>query len=93
MSDVRVDFQNGGIPKNSSLKTGDKNMNLGALTIVILTTGLFLFLSVTSDTFFTYRNIYTIFYGVSIEFYAVIGFTYLLIMGEVDLSIGSVYCF
>ena len=93
MSDVRVDLKTGGIPKNSPAKTEGKNLNLGALTIVILTTGLFLLLGFTSDTFFTYRNIYTIFYGVSIEFFAVIGFTYLLIMGEVDLSIGSVYCF
>jgi ribose transport system permease protein len=93
MSDVQVESQNGGLPQNSPVKTGDKNLNLGALTIIILTGGLFLFLSFTSDTFFTYRNIYTIFYGVSIEFFAVIGFTYLLIMGEVDLSVGSVYCF
>lgn len=93
MSDVQVDSQNGGLLQNSPVKTKDKNLNLGALTIIILTGGLFLLLSFTSDTFFTYRNIYTIFYGVSIEFFAIIGFTYLLIMGEVDLSIGSVYCF
>jgi ribose/xylose/arabinose/galactoside ABC-type transport system permease subunit len=93
MPDVQVDSLNGGLPQNSPVKTRGKNLNPGALTIVILTGGLFLLLSFTSDTFFTYRNIYTIFYGVSIEFFAVIGFTYLLIMGEVDLSIGSVYCF
>ena len=93
MPDVQVDSLNGGLPQNSPVKTRGKNLNPGALTIVILTGGLFLLLSFTSDTFFTYRNIYTIFYGVSIEFFAVIGFTYLLIMGEVDLSVGSVYCF
>ena len=68
MSNVRVDSQNGEVPINSSMKTEDKTLNLGALTIVILATGLFLLLGFTSDTFFTYRNIYTIFYGVSIEF-------------------------
>ena len=65
----------------------------GTLTIILLTGVLFLFLGLTSATFFSYRNIYTIFYGVSIEYFAIVGFTLLLIMGEVDLSVGSVYGF
>ena len=32
-------------------------------------------------------------YGVSFQFFAIIGFTYLMIMGEIDLSVGSVYAF
>ncbi len=80
---------------NSSEDIEKKNFSikLGALTIVLLTIGLFTIMGLLSDTFFSYSNIYTIFYGVSIEYFAVIGFTMLLIMGEVDLSVGSVYCF
>jgi ribose transport system permease protein len=65
----------------------------GTFTIVILTALLFAVLASGSDTFLSYRNIYTILYGVSIEYFAVIGFTILLIMGQVDLSVGSVYGF
>ena len=32
-------------------------------------------------------------YGVSFQFIAIIGFTYLMILGEIDLSVGSVYAF
>lgn len=70
-----------------------REFQFGTLTIILLTGVLFLFLGIASDTFFSYRNIYTIFYGVSIEYFAVLGFTLLLIMGEVDLSVGSGYCF
>ncbi len=70
-----------------------KRFSFGALTIVLITAVLFAFLTFTSDTFFTYRNIYAIFYGVSFQFIAVIGFTYLMIIGEIDLSVGSVYAF
>lgn len=78
--------------KASAVKTR-REFQFGTLTIVLLTGVLFLFLGLTSGTFFSYRNIYTIFYGVSIEYFAILGFTLLLIMGEVDLSVGSVYCF
>jgi ribose transport system permease protein len=70
-----------------------KKFSLGSLTIILITLGLFLLLTFTSDTFFTYRNIYAILYGVSFQFLAVIGFTYLMIIGEIDLSVGSVYAF
>jgi len=78
--------------KASSVKTR-RGFQFGTLTIILLTGVLFIFLGLTSKTFFSYRNIYTIFYGVSIEYFAILGFTLLLIMGEVDLSVGSVYCF
>ncbi len=73
--------------------TGKKQFNWGTLTIILLTALLFAGLTIVSDSFFTYRNIYAIFYGVSIQFFAIIGFTYLMIMGEIDLSVGSVYAF
>ncbi|MFN2282338.1 MAG: ABC transporter permease, partial [Anaerolineales bacterium] len=70
-----------------------KKFNYGSLTIVLLAASLFAFLALTSENFLTYRNIYSILYGVSFQFIAVIGFTYLMIIGEIDLSVGSVYAF
>ncbi len=70
-----------------------KKFNYGSLTIVLLAASLFVFLALTSENFLTYRNIYSILYGVSFQFIAVIGFTYLMIIGEIDLSVGSVYAF
>ena len=75
------------------LPRGRRLPALNTLTIVFLTVALFALLSLTTDTFFTYSNIYSIFFGVSIQFFALIGFTYLIIMGEIDLSIGAVYGF
>ena len=74
-------------------RVGRGGFQLGTITIIVLTAALFLVLTVTSTTFMSYSNIYTILYGLSIEFFAVIGFTYLMIMGEIDLSVGSVYGF
>lgn len=70
-----------------------KKFDFSSLTVILITLGLFVFLTLTSDTFFTYRNIYAILFGVSFQFIAIIGFTYLMIIGEIDLSVGSVYAF
>ena len=70
-----------------------RKFNFGSLTIILITAILFTYLTLTSETFFTYRNIYAILYGVSFQFIAVIGFTYLMIIGEIDLSVGSIYAF
>ncbi len=83
---------------NNSLPTAisiskKKKISFSSLTIIFLTIGLFVLLTFTSDTFFAYRNIYSILYGVSFQFIAIIGFTYLMIIGEIDLSVGSVYAF
>lgn len=75
-------------------KTNNKLRNkrhLGDNTIIGLLLVIFLFLTFTTDTFFKYENLYSIAYGVSIQFFAVIGFTFLIIMGEIDLSVGSMY--
>ena len=77
------------IPTDTSISR-KKKFNFSSLTIIFLTIGLFAFLSLTSDTFLTYRNIYSILYGVSFQFIAIIGFTFLMIIGEIDLSVGSV---
>ena len=60
-------------------------------TVILLIIALFLLLSLTSETFLAYDNLYSVIYGVSIQFFAVIGFTLLIVMGEVDLAVGSMY--
>jgi ribose transport system permease protein len=69
------------------------DVNFGRYSIFIFTSVIVLFLSFTRENFFTYNNIYSIVFGVSIEFFTIIGFTLLLIMGEIDLSVGSVFGF
>ncbi len=64
-----------------------------AWTILFLTIVFFVAVTAVRPTFLSYNNVYSILYGVSIQFFAAIGFTLLLIMGEIDLSIGSVYAF
>ena len=66
-------------------------IKLGNSTILILNLLLFLFLSLFTKTFFSVSNLYSLIYGVSIQFFAIIGFTYLLILGEIDLSVGAMY--
>ena len=76
----------------------DKNnrisdVNLGQYSIFIVNVIAFVFLTVFRENFFKYTNIYSIIFGISMEFLLVIGMTLLLIMGEIDLSIGSVFAF
>ncbi len=70
-----------------------RKFDFSTLTIFLLTIALGIGLTLTSNTFFSYSNIFSILYGVSITFFAAIGFTFLMIMGELDLSVGSVYAF
>lgn len=74
-------------------KNTRKNLDPGAMTIIFITVLLFILLSVTTKTFLSYNNIYAVLFSVSIQFYAIIGFTYLMIMGEIDMSVGSMYGF
>jgi ribose transport system permease protein len=67
--------------------------NLNTLTIVAVTVVLFVVLSVSTTNFFSYSNIYSLLFGVSIQFFALIGFTFLMIQGEIDLSVGAMYGF
>ena len=68
-----------------------KRFQLGNYAIFFLLAALFLLLTLTTGTFCTYNNLYSLIYGVSIQFFAIIGFTLLIIMGEIDLSVGSMY--
>jgi len=66
-------------------------MDLKSWTIIFLVAGLFLFLSPTRKNFLTFNNIHSLLYGVSFNFFAAVGFTFLIIMGELDMSVGSLY--
>lgn len=76
-----------GLRFNSVLK------QFASFTIIIITLILGAGLTLSSDTFLSVNNIVSILYGVSITFWGTIGFVYLMIMGELDLSVGSVYAF
>ncbi len=70
-----------------------KKIDFGSWTIAFLVAALFIFLSLTRPTFLNYSNIHSIVFDVSVEFFAIIGFTFLIIMGELDMSVGSMFCF
>ena len=70
-----------------------KRPDFSTATVLALAVLLCVGLAFTSDTFLRYDNLYSVLYGVSFQFFAVIGFTFLLIMGEIDLSVGAVYAF
>jgi ribose transport system permease protein len=74
-------------------RRGLSSINVGQYSIYIVAVVAFLFLSFTRPNFFRYTNVYSLVFGLSMEFLLIIGITLLLIMGEVDLSIGSVYAF
>lgn len=70
-----------------------KKFDFGGWTIVYLTLILFVFLSLTRSTFLNFNNIHSVVFDVSVDFFAIIGFTFLIIMGELDMSVGSMFCF
>ncbi len=70
-----------------------KKFNWSSMTIIALTLLLGIGLTVTSNKFFNYQNIHDLLFDTSFMFFGVIGFTYLMIMGEIDLSVGSMYAF
>jgi ribose transport system permease protein len=70
-----------------------RGFSINTLTIVIVTVVLFVALSVSTSTFFSFSSIESLLFGVSIQFFALIGFTFLMIQGEIDLSVGAMYGF
>lgn len=70
-----------------------KKFDFGGWTIIYLSVILFVFLSLTRDTFCNFNNIHSILFDVAINFFAIIGFTFLIIMGELDMSVGSMFGF
>lgn len=63
--------------------------NILPLALVVL--AIFGFLAMTRENFVTAQNLNSILFAVSIEFLAIVGFTYVMVMREIDLSVGSVF--
>ncbi|WP_160662879.1 ABC transporter permease [Colidextribacter sp. OB.20] len=77
-----------------TLSTNEKKkFDFGSWIIIYISAALFIFLSLTRSNFFNFNNIHSILYGVSFNFFAAIGFTLLIIMGELDMSVGSLFGF
>lgn len=70
-----------------------KKFDFGSWIIIYITVALFLFLAVTRANFLSVSNIHSIVYGASFNFFAAVGFTLLIIMGELDMSVGSLFGF
>jgi ribose transport system permease protein len=66
-------------------------LNEQKILIIILVLGIFL--AFNSDYFLTFKNIVNIFHTISFEGMIVIGMALLIIIGEIDLSVGSVVAF
>lgn len=63
------------------------------LPLALVTLAVVVFLALTRENFATTRNLNAILFAVSIDFLAIIGFTYVMVMREIDLSVGSVFAF
>jgi ribose transport system permease protein len=81
------------VTENKTSLNARRKFDFGGWMIVYLTLALFVFLSATRNSFLTFSNLHSIFYGVSFNFFAAVGFTLLIIMGELDLSVGSLFGF
>jgi len=79
---------------DTNISKGKLNkINLNDFSIFILSIIVFLFLAITKKNFANFENIYSMIYGISMEFFCILGLGFLLILGEIDLSIGSTYGF
>lgn len=61
------------------------------LPLALITLAIFGFLALTRQNFAMAQNLNSILFGVSIDFLAIVGFTYVMVMREIDLSVGSVF--
>ena len=60
--------------------------------ILLILVGTFVFFGITQESYLSFNSIHAILYNASIDALACIGFSLLLIMGEIDMSIGSMAC-
>ncbi|SHO65908.1 ribose transport system permease protein [Pseudoxanthobacter soli DSM 19599] len=65
----------------------------GPAPLLMALIALCLLLGLTKPQFATYNNLYSVLYGVSLNAFAVLGFTLVMAGGEIDLSVGSVFAF
>lgn len=75
-------------PPTRSRRTG---FGANILPLAIIVAAIFVFLYLTRENFATAQNLNSILFGVSIDFLVVVGFTYVMVMREIDLSVGSVF--
>jgi ribose transport system permease protein len=76
------------------LRANEKgSFDFGSWIIIYVTLALFIFLSAAKGAFLTFNNIHSILFNVSFNYFAAIGFTLLIIMGELDMSVGSLFGF
>jgi len=73
------------------LRQGQTGFGGGILPLALVTFIIFCFLALTRGNFATAQNLNSILFGVSIDFLVIVGFTYLMVMREIDLSVGSVF--
>jgi ribose transport system permease protein len=73
--------------------TNRRKFDFSSWIIIYLTIAVFVFLSVTKKNFLTFNNIHSILFNVSFNYFAAIGFTLLIITGELDMSVGSLFGF
>ena len=67
--------------------------DLPSLAISFMTLLVFGFFSLTTDTFLTEFNLINVLRNAALIGIVAVGMTYLLIAGEIDLSVGSVFSF
>ena len=74
-------------------RAGRRAGGIGIWPLFIVTALVFAFLALTKPNFLTYTNIYGLLFEDSISFLVIFGFTYVMVLREIDLSVGSVYAF
>ncbi len=65
-------------------------MPAGMALFIVVALG-FGFLALSREQFLAYGNLYSILFALSIDAIAIVGFTYVMVLGEIDLSVGAVY--
>ena len=74
-------------------RAGRRAGGIGIWPLLIVTLLVFGFLALTKPNFLTYTNLYGLIFEDSIAFLVIFGFTYVMVLREIDLSVGSVYAF
>lgn len=75
---------------SSNVTTPQVKFTSGSILVAVVGV-LFLFLAFTKPQFSAYSNLYSLAFALSIDAIAIFGFTYVMVLGEIDLSVGAVY--
>ena len=77
---------------NSKKTSGSPLRRFPQFSILLAFIVLFLFLTFATDAFFSFKNLINVLRQASTQMIVAIGMTFVLILGGIDLSIGSVAC-